>query len=164
MNRAAGQIMGRVLVARFYRQHAGVFLFFFLLFFGIVAPSQQVDYHYRLMMGILETPVLLVFVLLGWGVYFGWSLIWIRRRLARDDYRFLLILPGGLDKRRLQWISMAVQLKLLAPVTSYGLVVAGVGVAGGYAAPVLVVLSCLTAMHLTGGRLMVSWISERPFH
>jgi hypothetical protein len=59
----------KILVKSFYQQNAGFFLFIFVLFFGVVAPSQQLTYHYMLIRGMLETPLFLGIVLFIWLLY-----------------------------------------------------------------------------------------------
>jgi hypothetical protein len=53
----------------FYRQQAGFFLFIFLVFFGVIAPSMQLAYHYALIRAMLEAPALMVIVWLAWFLY-----------------------------------------------------------------------------------------------
>lgn len=38
-------VANKTLVRSFYLQHTGFFLFLFIVFFGIVAPSQQLAYQ-----------------------------------------------------------------------------------------------------------------------
>ena len=62
-------VLNKTFVQIFYRQHAGWFLFIFLFFFGLVAPSMQLAYHYALIQGMLATPVFMALVWLAWLGY-----------------------------------------------------------------------------------------------
>jgi hypothetical protein len=59
----------QILVKPFYREHAGFFLFVFLVFFGVVQPSAQLYFHYTLIRGILETPAFMILVAFAWALY-----------------------------------------------------------------------------------------------
>src|SRR6186713_1361113 len=82
------------LVRQFYVQNAGFFLFIFLVFFGVVAPSQQPAYHYALIRGILAAPAMLILVLAAWLWYAFKCSRWIIGRLQNGDHIFLRILPS----------------------------------------------------------------------
>ena len=62
-------LLNKTFIQTFYRQHAGWFLFIFLFFFGLVAPSMQLAYPYALIRGMLETPVLMTLVWVAWFLY-----------------------------------------------------------------------------------------------
>ena len=59
-------ILTKIIVKTWYNQQAGFFFFIFLVFFGAVAPSMQLAYHYTLIKGMLEVPVFMLVVLLAW--------------------------------------------------------------------------------------------------
>jgi len=86
-------ILWKALNRQYYRQNAGFFLFFFLFFFGIVGPSQQLAYHYAIILGILHAPALLALVLFGWLLYALKCIRWIIGVLQSPDHAFLHILP-----------------------------------------------------------------------
>jgi len=86
-------ILWKALIGQYYRQNAGFFLFFFLLFFGIVAPSQQLAYHYAIILGMLHAPALFALVLFCWLLYAIKCIRWIIGILQSSDHTFLHILP-----------------------------------------------------------------------
>ncbi len=119
-------ILNKTLVKNFYRQQTGFFLFVFLFFFGVVAPSMQLAYHYALIRGMLEAPVFMALVWLAWLGY------------AVKVYRFvsaMLTVPECFFLQKLRTLSrvrvfarfLGVQALLLLPVWSYALIVAAVG-------------------------------------
>src|SRR5581483_208629 len=86
-------ILWKALIRQYYRQNAGFFLFFFLLFFGIVAPSQQLAYHYAIILGMLQAPALLALVLFCWLLYAIKCIRWIGGVMQSPGHTFLHILP-----------------------------------------------------------------------
>ena len=69
--------INKTLIVAYYRQNAAFFLFLFVLFFGVVAPSQQLAYHYALIQGMLAAPGFLLVVGVAWLLY------------AREAFRFV---------------------------------------------------------------------------
>jgi hypothetical protein len=63
------KLLFKIWVVQFYKLNAGFFLFFFILFFGIVHPPQLISYHISLIMGMLESPAFLTLVLFLWFLY-----------------------------------------------------------------------------------------------
>src|ERR1700761_7317197 len=81
--------LNKIFVAAFYRQQAGFFLFIFIVFFGVVAPSMQLAYHYALILGMLEAPVFMALVWLAWLGYALKIYRFISAILDAPEYRFL---------------------------------------------------------------------------
>jgi hypothetical protein len=133
-------VVNKTLVKSFYLQHAGFFLFLFLVFFGIVAPSQQLGYHYALIRGMLEAPVFLVLVAFAWLLYAGKTVQFVFRVLDSPEGLFLCRLrclaPG-----RCFGVLLRVQHLLFLPVSGYALAIVGVALyRGAWVVAVLVVL------------------------
>jgi hypothetical protein len=63
------KLLFKIWVIQFYKLNAGFFLFFFILFFGIVHPPELISYHTSLIMGMIQSPVFLIMVLLLWLLY-----------------------------------------------------------------------------------------------
>lgn len=142
-------ILLKTLVKPYYRQNAGLFLFLFIVFFGVVAPSQQPAYHYALILGMLETPVLFALVMLAWLLYGIKCSGWVTDALERPEYAFLDQL-ARLDSRQSYRALLEVQLWLYLPVSVYSLAVTGVALYKGWYAPAIIVpgfvlLVCLAA-------------------
>ena len=78
-------ILTKIIVKTWYKQQAGFFFFIFLVFFGAVAPSMQLAYHYTLIKGMLEVPVFMLLVLLAWLGYAGKT----DRFVERQNIRFV---------------------------------------------------------------------------
>jgi hypothetical protein len=132
-------ILIKTFAKTFYRQQAGWFLFIFLFFFGLIAPSMQLAYHYALIRGMLETPALMALVWLAWFVYTLQLVRFAEGILASPDHLFLQKLRL-LSPPRVYALFFLVQVMLLLPVIGYAAIVAGVawyGGAGGASAAVL---------------------------
>src|ERR1700753_3692775 len=84
-----GYILQKTIVRPFYRQNAGFFLLGFLVFFGVVAPSQQLNYHYTLITGLLTTPGVLACILLALLCYAGKFTRWLAATLSDPSFSFL---------------------------------------------------------------------------
>jgi hypothetical protein len=124
-------IVNKILVKDFYRQNAGFFLFLFVFFFGVIAPSQQLAYHYSLILGMLETPVFLAIVMVAWLLYATKTARFVLATLAAPESAFLYRL-ASLPLIRLTRISWKIQALLLLPIWSYSLAVSGVAGYRGY--------------------------------
>lgn len=115
-------VLWKVLIRQYYRQNAGFFLFFFLFFFGIVAPSQQLAYHYAIILGILYTPALLVLVLFCWLLYAIKCIRWIIAAQQSPDHGFLHVLPLA-GRMRAFRLLLEIQIILFLPIILYAITV-----------------------------------------
>ena len=152
-------ILHRCIVKAFYRENAGFFLFLFILFFGAVAPSLQLVYHYRLILGMLETRIFFLLVVLCWCFY-GWKCSrFFSYLLGRSDHAFLynlLLLPA----RRRYFLLLGTQMKLFLPVSLYGLAVTGVAIYRGCYLEAIVVQFCVGTIVLVS----TAWCQYRLYH
>jgi hypothetical protein len=121
------KLLWKALVRQYYRQNAGFFLFFFLIFFGVIEPSQQLTYHYSLIRGMLATPPFLVGVLFFWLLYAAKCGHWIIGLQQSPDHVFLHMLPL-LGKSKTFRLLLKVQIVLYLPVIVYAMAVAGVAI------------------------------------
>jgi hypothetical protein len=164
-------IVSKTLTATFYRQNSGFFLLLFVLFFGAVAPSEQLAYHYSLILGMLETPLFLGIVFFAWLMY-GLKTIRFLLAMLDEPEAYFLYKLGVLSSRGLFRLCMGIQGILLLPVWGYALVVVGVAMyKQAYVAALLVPLYlaviniagavCLRMRLLFPGRRWVSFIPRR---
>ena len=118
-------VVNKTLVKAFYIQNTGFFLFLFIVFFGIVAPSQQLGYHYALIRGMLEAPVFFVLVAFAWLLYAGKVMQFVFRVMGSPEGLFLYQLRS-LSPGRCYAVLLRVQHRLFLPVTGYALAIVGV--------------------------------------
>jgi hypothetical protein len=122
--------INKTLVKAFYLQHAGFFLFLFIVFFGIVAPSQQLGYHYALIRGILEAPGFFALVAMAWLLYAGKVVQFVCRVLDSPEGLFLSRLRC-LPPRRCYWLLLRAQHRMFLPVSGYAAIILGVAIRRG---------------------------------
>jgi hypothetical protein len=115
-------IINKIVVRDFYTQNAGFFLFLFLVFFGIVAPSQQLAYHYSLILGMLAAPGFMLLVGLAWLFYALKVERFVIRTLDSPENRFLYLL-NRLPSTRIYLVLLKMQCLLFLPVSGYSLAV-----------------------------------------
>jgi len=158
--RASFRLLLQSLVKPFYRQNAGFFLFLFLVFFGVVAPSQQLSYHYSLIRGLLDSPVFLGIVLAAWFLYALKCHNWVAASMASPELAFLHLLAHR-NKRDafLSW--MTIQTILFLPVSFYALAVTCVALYQGRYEPALTVQGTILLLHLTAAA-RYSYLSYHP--
>ena len=98
--KSTAAILNKIVTRTWYDEQAGLFFFIFLVFFGAVAPSMQLAYHYSLIRGMLEAPVFMGLVALAWLGYAIKLDRFVDRLLRSPEYLFLYKLcdlpPGQL--------------------------------------------------------------------
>jgi len=173
-------VLHKAIVARFYEQNAGLFLFAFFLMFGIVESSQIVSYHLSLIAGIIESTLFLAFVNLAWLIYLLKSVQFVLSRLTLPENEFLFSI-GLMDARSQSGVLLFTLFVMDLPVLVYSLIVVVVAVHSGHAFVgiyilsfhlVLLTLSTLiiqkkiNATHLDSysiPRISVRWTQPKPF-
>jgi hypothetical protein len=123
--KSTSAILNKIVVKTWYAEQAGNFFFVFLVFFGAVAPSMQLAYHYSLIRGMLEAPVLTALVALVWLGFARKVDRFVGRMLGSPEYLFLNKLLN-LSPGRLYGHFLRIQLWLLFPIWGYAVAVAGV--------------------------------------
>jgi hypothetical protein len=139
-------VINKTLVRSFYLQHAGFFLFLFVVFFGIVAPSQQPGYHYALIRGILEAPGFLALVAFAWLFYAGKVVQFVFRVLDSPEGLFLCR-TSCLAPLRCYLLLLRVQHRLFLPVSGYAVIVAGVAIRRGEWVEAVAVILYVTGIY-----------------
>lgn len=118
-------ILIKSFVKQFYRENAGLFLFFITVMFLCVGPlngAGLIEYHYSLIMGMLESIQFLLIVYALWLLYARKCLAFVMKKQFDPQYAFTYLLNSIGGRRRFGVLAMAYIL-LLAPIILYGLVV-----------------------------------------
>lgn len=145
MHNSIDQILYRSISQSFYQRHAGLFLFLFLLLFGI-HPSfaDALRFHYALAHSILTDGLFCLVALLVWLLYVFKTVHFIYQLLKKESYDFIFLmneLPGAKRFKHL----LRVNSILLLPAAMYSLLLIVVGIRehlpGGPIATVLVVIA-----------------------
>jgi hypothetical protein len=116
-------ILKRSIAGPYYRQHAGTFLFGFLLLFGI-QPSfkDALIFHHSIIQSILSSALFFWIAAALWSVYAFKTVLFFFSCIKKDSYSFLLqFLAVGVKKRI--FALACVQTLLFLPVWTYGLLV-----------------------------------------
>lgn len=123
-------IFFKTLVSAFYQRHAGLFLVFFLLMFGVIPPQNLLSYHQKLMQAFLGDHVLRIIVFFSWLLYSLKCIQFAVQQLDKKEQEFLFE-ANALEKLQRLSLSLAVLLWMLLPVLIYGLIAivyaAGIG-------------------------------------
>jgi len=144
-------ILNKIVVKTFYREHAGFFLFVFLVFFGVVQPSTQLYFHYALIRGILEAPAFMALVAVAWALYGLRVRRFILQTLGAPESLFLYKANAG-PPRQLTAQCVQTAAALLGPVIGYAAIIIAVAIARnvpGKALAVAVYIAVLIAF-ITG--------------
>jgi len=121
-------IVVRSFARSFYRENAGLFVFFMVITIGAVGQlngAGLMDYHYSLIMGMLTNRFFFLLVLLMWAVYVRKCMAFVLERLQEPRYSFLYILRLS-GRTSCFLLMLLVQLLLFAPVLVYASLVTGV--------------------------------------
>jgi hypothetical protein len=114
----------RIFIRAFYIINAGYFLFFFILFFGLVSPTDLGFYHLSLILGMFNEPLFMGGVMLLWLFYNGKCILFVNNTINKpenNDLTNLQVFPF-----RQQFVLFGInQLLLYLPVLIYsGFVIA----------------------------------------
>jgi len=118
-------ILQKVLINRFYKEHAGFFIFFFFVFFGI--PNSVVGFHLSLIEGMIHSRIFLLLVCGAWLLYNMKCAQYISKCLREEEQQFLYVM-NHLPVITCWWYFLLVQLIVYLPVLSYAIVVSTIAV------------------------------------
>jgi len=135
----ARHMLLKTLVQTFYARHAGLLLFVFYVFFGVVNGSNLLHYHISLVRAILDSFMLLGIVVAVWILYAGKALVFVRSQLMKEEMNFLLLFENfSLRKKRTELVF--IQFLMMIPVLLYGVFMIGVALNDGKNVQALIVL------------------------
>jgi hypothetical protein len=148
----------RLFVSRFYAVNAGFFLFWFLLFFGVVSGSSLISYHLGLIQAIIDHIVMLLIVMAGWSLYALKCLRYMEDTQRAHHASFLHIL-GGVEKPRLRWLLGGCFTLMFTPVSIYMIVVMLIGWQQGRWIPAISIPLLLVVLTLLATRRMLRLVT-----
>ncbi len=125
--KAIQHLLHRSLVALYYRQNAGLFLFLFFFLFG-TQPSfgDLVALHYSLVKSILTSSIFYFITLAIWLIYSLKVIVFIINCIKKESYDFLYLL-NELQPQKRFFLFLQLTVQLLAPVLVYGSIVLMIG-------------------------------------
>lgn len=124
------QLLNRIVGYSFYQRHAGLFLFAFILLFGVVQGDQLISYHLTLMYAMLGSWLFMLAVSGIWLLYALKCYQFTVKTFAEKQNQFLYIsaaLPPAIQLGGL----LVMQCFLYLPVLLYATVLVSVGIYTG---------------------------------
>jgi hypothetical protein len=122
------KILFNTLIKPFYKQNAAFFIFILVIMIGVVGEldgSDMIDYHYALILGMLNNLAIFILVLLLWLLYAIKCARFLTASIQKKEYSFLAILTG-FDTRKNYLQLFFTQLFIYLPVLLYSLIIIGV--------------------------------------
>lgn len=124
------QLLYRVTGLPFYQRHAGLFLFIFIILFGVVQGNQLISYHLSLMYAMLGSPLFMLVVSLIWLLYAMKCYQFTAKTLAEQQNQFLYI-TAAQDPKLLLGALLSAQCFIYLPVLIYALLLVLLGIYSG---------------------------------
>ena len=123
-------LLFKSLVTPFYRQNAALLVFVYYMMTLAVGRANGVgllEYHYALIRGMLTEPSFLLAVCGLWLTYAIKCGQFVTNTLQKPSFVYLYQL-SLVNKKKVYWLLLQVQVMLFLPVLSYLIAVAGIGV------------------------------------
>ncbi|MEP7129416.1 MAG: hypothetical protein ABI729_11130 [Chitinophagales bacterium] len=124
------QLYNRVIGVPFYQRNAGLFLFIFIIMFGIIPGSLLLNYHLTLIYAMLGSWIFMLTVSGVWLLYALKCFQFIIKTIAEPRQQFLYI-TAALPKKNQFNALLLTQFFIYLPVLVYGCIVAVVGIFSG---------------------------------
>lgn len=136
------KILFKSFVKPFYKENAGIFIFFFTVMFGIIGKVDGAglfEYHYSLITGMLKNGWFLLLVFFLWFLYVRKCFAFISNVLENPHYAFIYVF-NCLRKAKQFRLFFAVEVWLLMPVLVYSFFIVFIGVQQHFYLTVLFIL------------------------
>lgn len=128
---AVSKILLKSIVIPFYRSHAGLLIFVFLVMFGTVESRYLVHYHETLIQGMFNSEIFLIVVCMVWVLYSFKILLFILSLLKKPEYGFLNNLALIAKPKAYGQILMMV-IHCFSPVLLYSVFIYLIGISQHY--------------------------------
>lgn len=116
------KLLIRTLGLTFYQQHAGLFIVFFYLLFGMIQGYDLISFHIALLVSICSSPINLCLLFLFWLLYSAKCLHFVKLKLKLDEYSFTNTLSSLRKEKQLKaWLRLYAF--LLLPILIYSMFV-----------------------------------------
>jgi hypothetical protein len=133
-------VLLKIFAAGFYRVHAGILFFLFLVLFGLVEPNQLLNYHKALMLAFITSPLMMCVVFGIWLLYIFKSWHYVTGQLFAIQQTFLFYSSNAYSRQK-QFISwFVVQATIFLPVLVYAGFSIGVAITHHYFLQALAIL------------------------
>ncbi|MDW3195518.1 MAG: hypothetical protein R8G66_24285 [Cytophagales bacterium] len=112
----------KLVVVQFYKQNTGLFLFFFLIFFGIIPPQFLIATHAALIQAQLTSVALMIGVSFFWALYAFRCLRFMDQTFSHYQHAFLNIYQV-LPTTRVYGLIAGCFIAMFLPVLIYAIIV-----------------------------------------
>jgi len=153
-------VLLKIFARGFYTAHAGLLAVGFFVMFGMVEPGQIINYHKTLMLTMVSSPLMMAVVFVAWFVYTIKCWHYVNGQIGAVNQQFLFYSSNAFDKKEqlkswfyLQWI-------LSLPISVYGVIAVGVGIAHHFYALSIALLLYLTLLTAISARLYMRIINK----
>src|SRR5580704_11399536 len=122
------KILFKTLIKPFYKQNAGFFIFIIIIMVGVVGEldgSDMLDYHYALILGMLNNPIIFFLIMLVWVIYALRCIRFVTSTIQKTENSFLTILAGFEPRKKIIQLFFS-QLLIYLPVFLYTLIIVAV--------------------------------------
>jgi hypothetical protein len=119
------KILFKTLIKPFYKQNASFFIFILVVMIGVVGEldgSDMLDYHYALILGMLNNFVIFILILLVWFLYAIKCVRFVTTSIQKKENSFLTVLTGFETRKNYSQLFFA-QLFIYLPVFLYSLII-----------------------------------------
>ncbi|MBA3648122.1 MAG: hypothetical protein H0W62_06160 [Chitinophagales bacterium] len=121
------KVLNRVIVAQFYQRNAGLFLFLFILLFGVVHGEEVLYYHLTLIYAMLDSNLFMAVIFIVWLLYGLKCAQFTTKSLSEPENSFINVI-ACLSKREQLLALINLQWLLFLPVLIYTLFIISVGI------------------------------------
>ncbi len=150
-------ILIKSFVRPFYRQHAGLFAFLFIVLFGAVGMVDGAglqDFHFSLIQGMLKNTFLFLLVFLVWFLYSKKTEQFIFNTMRRPDFSFLHMLSRVENKKLYGWL-LWTQFLIFLPIVCYIMIIFTEGIyLHAYVACILILLYLIVIIGISAGKYL----------
>jgi len=153
-------ILFKIFARGFYTAHAGLLAVGFFVMFGMVEPGQIVNYHKTLMLTMVSSPLMMAVVFVAWFLYTTKCWHYVNGQIRAVNQQFLFYTSNAFEQKHQFKSWFYLQLVLLLPISVYGAIAAGVGLAHGFYIIPVVLLAYLTLLAALSAKLYARTINK----
>lgn len=161
MQTPLSKVLIKIFAQGFYKVHAGLFLFTFLVLVGAVDPGELLSYHKLLMLAFISSPVMLMVVFAVWFIYSIKTWHYTAGQIFGINQQFLFYSTTSFTKRQQLIAWMLTQAAMLLPVIAYGVTALVVGIWYHYFVTPLIILIYLALLSWLGAYIYTTLINRQ---
>lgn len=161
METSLSKVLIKIFSQGFYRVHAGLFLFVFLVIIGAVDPGQLLNYHKLLMLAFISSPLMLTVVFGIWLVYSIKTWHYTVTQIFAVHQQFLFYSSTSFNRKQQLQSWMLTQAVMLLPVMVYGLIAVIVGLSYHYVLGPVAIILYLIFLSWVGAYLYITLINRQ---